>query len=109
MSTPLAGDVPLQHLICHVHSAGGRRLGHLTGGVHVHSVDRQYVHATAYTMLIITRALPRKQRGISILYALQTLWGSKITLALQALVVSFHLSLGPHVGAQYPCMCPLEL
>ena len=42
-------------------------------------------------------------------YALRTLWRSEFTLALQALVASFHLSLGPHVGAQYPCTCPLEL
>jgi hypothetical protein len=27
---------------------------------------------------------------------------------LQAVVPSFHLSLGPHVKAQYPCMCPLN-
>jgi hypothetical protein len=32
-------------------------------------------------MLIITRVLPRKQRGISILYAPRTLWRSEITLA----------------------------
>jgi hypothetical protein len=46
-------------------------------------------------MLIITHALPRKQRGISILYALRTLWRSEITLALQAVVTSFHFALGP--------------
>jgi hypothetical protein len=45
-------------------------------------------------------------REILTLYALRTLWRSEFTLALQALVASFHLSLGPHVGAQYPCMCP---
>jgi hypothetical protein len=53
------------------------------GGVPVHSIGRQYAHAAAYTMLIITRALPRKHRIISILYALRTLWSSEIAQALQ--------------------------
>jgi hypothetical protein len=47
------------------------------------------------TTLIMTRALPRKQRGISILYGLRTLWRSEITQALQALVTSFHFAHGP--------------
>jgi hypothetical protein len=81
--------------MCPIHFADGRRPGHLAGGVPVHSVGRQYAHAAAYTMLIITRTLPRKQRGISVLYALRTLWRSKITLALQALVTSFHFAPGP--------------
>jgi hypothetical protein len=50
-----------QHLMCHVHSADGQRPGHLAGGVPVYSIGRQYARAAAYTMLIITRALPRKQ------------------------------------------------
>jgi hypothetical protein len=88
-------DVPPQHLMCPVHSADGRRPGHLAGGVPVHSVGGQYARAVAYTMLIMTRALPRRQHGISILYALQTLWRSEITLALQAVVTSFHFAPGP--------------
>jgi hypothetical protein len=63
--------------------------------VPVHPVGKQYARAAAYTMLIITRALPRKQRGISILYALRTLWRSEITQALQALVTSFRFAPGP--------------
>jgi hypothetical protein len=55
-ATPLAGDVPPQHLMCPVHSADGRRQGHPAGGVPVHSVGRQYARAVAYTMLIITRS-----------------------------------------------------
>jgi hypothetical protein len=61
MSTPLTGDVPPQHLMCLVHSADGRRPGHLAGGVPVHSVGKQYARVAAYTMLIMTRALPRRQ------------------------------------------------
>jgi hypothetical protein len=96
--------------MCHVHSADGRRLNHLAGGVPVHSVDRQYARAAAYTVLIMARALPRKQRRISILYALRTWWRSEIFWGAPALDTSICipsvLPLGPHVGAQHPCMCP---
>jgi hypothetical protein len=61
MSTPLAGDVPPQHLMCPVHSADGWRPGHPAGGVPVHSDGRQYVRVVAYTILIMARTLPRKQ------------------------------------------------
>jgi hypothetical protein len=44
-----------------VHSAGRQRPVHYVGGVPVHSTGRQYAHTAACTMLIITRALPRKQ------------------------------------------------
>jgi hypothetical protein len=84
-----------QHLMCPVHSASRRRPGHPAGGVPVHSNGRQYARATTYTMLIITRALPRKQRGISILYALRTLWRLEITLALHVLVTSFRFAPRP--------------
>jgi hypothetical protein len=35
LSTLLSGDVSLRHLMCPVHSAGRRRLGHTAGGVPV--------------------------------------------------------------------------
>jgi hypothetical protein len=60
-ATTLAGDVPPRHLMCPVHSANGQRPGHPAGGVPVQSVGRQYARATAYTVLIMARALPRKQ------------------------------------------------
>jgi hypothetical protein len=109
MSTPLAVDVPPQHLMCPVHTTDGRRPGHPAGSVPIHSDGRQYARAAACAALIMTRAYQGSCGGISTLYALQTLWRSEFTLALQALVASFYLSLGPHVGAQYPCTCPLEL
>jgi hypothetical protein len=78
--------------------------------VPIYSVGRQYARVAAYTVLIITRALPRKPRGISILCALRTLWRSEIfwaTLALDtSICIPSILPLGPHVGAQHPCMCP---
>jgi hypothetical protein len=70
MTTPLAGDVPSQHLMSLVHFADGRRPGHLAGGVPVHSVGRQYAHAAACAALIMTRAHRGSNGGISILYAL---------------------------------------
>jgi hypothetical protein len=86
--------VPPQHLMSHVHSTDGRRSDHPAGDVPVHSVGRQYARAVVYTMLIITRALSRKQRDISILYGLRTLWRSEMAQALQALVTSFHFAPG---------------
>jgi hypothetical protein len=51
------------------HSSSGRRPDHPAGGVPVHSTGRQYAHAAAYTVLIMTRALPRKQpRDINIIW-----------------------------------------
>jgi hypothetical protein len=47
--------------MCPVHSADGRRPDHFADGVPVHSVGRQYARAAAYAVLIMTRALPRKQ------------------------------------------------
>jgi hypothetical protein len=35
LSTLLSGDVPLRHLMRHVHSTGRRRPGHIVGGVPV--------------------------------------------------------------------------
>jgi hypothetical protein len=70
MSAPLTGDVPPQHLMspvhsagrdvpprhlmCPIHSTGRRRPGRPAGGVPVHSVGRQYAHAAECTVLIIT-------------------------------------------------------
>jgi hypothetical protein len=39
LSTLLTGDVPPQHLLRHVYSAGRRRQGHPTDGAPVQSVD----------------------------------------------------------------------
>jgi hypothetical protein len=60
MSPPLAGDVPLQHLMCPVHSAGRQQPGRLAGGVPVRSAGRQSAHAAAHTVLIETRTWPGK-------------------------------------------------
>jgi hypothetical protein len=58
LSILLTSDVPLQHLMCPIHSAGRQRLGRLAGGVPVRSAGRQYARAVARTVLIITHTLP---------------------------------------------------
>jgi hypothetical protein len=60
LSIPLTGDVPPQHLMCPVHSAGRRRPGHPAGGVSVQSINKQYAHAARCTVFIITYTLPGK-------------------------------------------------
>jgi hypothetical protein len=60
LTIPLTGDVPPQHLMCHVCSAGRRRPGHPAGGVPVQSIAKQYTRAVRCTVFIITYALPGK-------------------------------------------------
>jgi hypothetical protein len=59
-ATTLTGDVPSQHLMRPVQSAGRRRQGHPTDGAPVQSVDKQCARAERRTELIIpsTRSLP---------------------------------------------------
>jgi hypothetical protein len=78
-----------------VHSADGRRPSHLTGGVPVHSVCREYAHAAACAALIMTRTYRGSSGSILILCALRTWWRSEIARVLQALVASFHFAPGP--------------
>jgi hypothetical protein len=60
LSIPLTDDVPPQHLMCRVHSAGRRRPGHPAGDVTVQSIVKQYTRAARCTVSIITYTLPRK-------------------------------------------------
>jgi hypothetical protein len=60
LSISLTGDVPPQHLMCLVHSAGRRRPGHPSGGVPVQSIDKQYARAARCTVSIITYTLSGK-------------------------------------------------
>jgi hypothetical protein len=63
-STTLTGDVPSQHLMCAVQSAGRRRLGHPADGTPVQSVNKQCARAEQRTVLFIpsTRSLPCSPR-----------------------------------------------
>ena len=60
LSTLLTGDVPPQHLMRPVHSAGVGCQGHPADGAPVQSVVEQYAHAVRRTVLIIpcTRSFP---------------------------------------------------
>jgi hypothetical protein len=60
LSTLLTGDVPPQHLMCHVHSAGRWRQGHPADGAPVQSIVKQCVRAARHTASIIpyTRSFP---------------------------------------------------
>jgi hypothetical protein len=60
LSITLTDDVPPQHLMCPVHTAGRRRPGHPAGGVPVQSIVKQYARAARCTVFIITYALPGK-------------------------------------------------
>jgi hypothetical protein len=51
--TLLTGDVPTQHLMRHVHSAGRRRQGHPIDGAPVQSIIKQCARAARCTVLII--------------------------------------------------------
>jgi hypothetical protein len=59
-ATILTDDVPSQHLMCHVHSAGRRRQGHPADGAPVQYVVKQCARAVQRTMLTIpyTRSFP---------------------------------------------------
>jgi hypothetical protein len=109
LSTPLTSDVPPQHLMCPVHSAYGRRPGHPAGGVPVRSGGRLYAHATAYTVLIITRYVASEASAARQYYTGCGYQGARRMhwrLALVAPSITSVMSLGPHVGAQHPCVCP---
>jgi hypothetical protein len=59
-ATTLTGDMPSQHLMCPVQSAGRRRQGHPADGAPVQSVNKQCACAERRTVLFIpsTRSLP---------------------------------------------------
>jgi hypothetical protein len=59
-ATTLTGDMPSQHLMRSVHSAGRQRQGHPADGAPVQSIDKQCACAVRRTMLIIpsTRSFP---------------------------------------------------
>jgi hypothetical protein len=63
-ATTLTGDVPSQHLIRPVHSAGRWRQGHPADGVPIQSVDKLCVRAVRRIVLIIpsTRRFPYTPR-----------------------------------------------
>jgi hypothetical protein len=109
LSIPLAGGVPPRHLLRPVHSSGRRRPVHSTGGVPAIPLAGD---TPILPRALCSSLLARYQgstRRIPILRGLQISWRLEIAEALLAFVTpimySFHMRLGPHVGAQHPCMC----
>jgi hypothetical protein len=106
LTTLLTCDVPPQHLLRPVHSAGRRCQGLPTDAVPVQSIVKQCARAARRTVSIIpyTRSFPctptiRRSR----------MSGHKKMLQQQTSVAPSTTSvmfLGPHVGAQYPCTYP---
>jgi hypothetical protein len=95
--------------MCHVHSAGRRRLGHPAGGVPIQSIAKQCARAARCAMPIITHTSPVKlplyadtTQAAGYPGARRLHWRA----ALVAPNITFIMSLGPHVGAQHPCTCP---
>jgi hypothetical protein len=108
-ATTLTSDVPSQHLMCPIHSAGRRRQGHPADSAPVQSVDKQCARAERRTVLIIpsTRSFPCMPR-----IHRSRMSGHK-KIAPEANIcnpsVIFFMSLGPHIGAQYLlCMPPFS-
>jgi hypothetical protein len=104
LSTLLTGDVPPRHLLRPVHSAGRRRQGHPADGAPVQSVAETVrlccaVHCTHP----LYEKLPPARRGYTDLGS----QGARRLLQQQLLVATPAMFLGPHVGAQYSCTCPL--
>jgi hypothetical protein len=60
LSIPLTDDVPPQHLMCPIQSAGRRCLDHPAGGVPIQSIVKQYARAVRCTVSIITYTFPVK-------------------------------------------------
>jgi hypothetical protein len=108
MSIPLTDDVPPQHLICPVHSAGRRRPGHPAGDVPVQSIVKQYTRAARCTVSVITYTLPEKLPCTPMLRGSRMSGRKKIAPATNISCSSITpvMFLGPQVGAQYPCTCP---
>jgi hypothetical protein len=74
----------------------------------VYSAGRRHAHVAACTILIITCTYQGSYRCVSTLRGLRKSGRQKISQASPALVapcISSIMSLGPHVGAQQPCMC----
>ena len=102
LSTLLTGDVPPQHLMRPVHSAGRRCQGHPADSVPVQSIVKQCARAAGCIVSII--ACARSFPCTSILRR-SRMSGCKNIAPTTPSITSI-IFLGPHVGAQYLCTCP---
>jgi hypothetical protein len=84
----------------------------LAGGMPVYSAGRRHTHMDACTVLIISPALLGKlplHDNVAQIADIRAQGDCTGRLALVALGIPSIMFLGPHVGAQHPCTCPLEL
>jgi hypothetical protein len=105
-ATTLTGDVPSQHLMCPVQSAGRRRQGPPADGAADQSVVEQCACVEWRTVLIIpsTRSFPCTPRIRRSRVPGHKKIAPAATFAAPSAI--FFMSLGPHVGAQYLYACP---
>jgi hypothetical protein len=103
-ATTLTGDVPSQHLMRPIQSAGRRRQGHPADDTLDQSVGKQCACAERRTVLIIpsTRSFPCTPR----IHRSRMSGHKKIAPAANICSPKCYMSLGPHVGAQDLCACP---
>jgi hypothetical protein len=105
----LTDDVPSQHLMCPVHSAGRWRQGNLAGGAPVRSVTKQCARAIQRTMDIVpcTRSFP----GTSRIRRSRVSGHEKITPAanISSSKCYIHFVPGPTCRGSVPlCMSPFS-
>jgi hypothetical protein len=122
LSIPLAGDVPPRHLMSHVHSTG-RRCAALA-----FNAPCPLCWQTSTRLSRGRRACPVHWQAVrpccgvhyarhhsrvteEVVQHINTICTTDIMElgdrpGVTALVTSLHFAPGPHVGAQYPCMCP---
>jgi hypothetical protein len=101
-ATTLTDDVPPQHLMCPVHSAGRRRQ---TARLFSLLSNSAPVPCGALCSSSLIREASPTRRG----YADLRCQGTRRLPQQQTFVARsaiYILSLGPHVGAQYHCRCP---
>jgi hypothetical protein len=98
-ATAQTGDVPSQHLMCPVPSAGRRRQGHPADGAPVGSAGKQCARAERRAILILpsTRSFPYTPR----IRRSRVSGHKKVVSAtdISRIQALYSLSLGPHVGA----------
>jgi hypothetical protein len=104
-ATALTGDVPSQHLMRPVPSAGRRHQGHPVGGAPARSAGEQCARAKQRTVLsLLPEASPARRRYTDL--KRQDTRGLPRQQIFIVPSVIFSMSLGPHVGAQCLCACP---
>jgi hypothetical protein len=102
------GDVPSQHLMSLVPSTSRRRQGHPAGGAPAGSAGEQCARAKQRIVLSLLQETSLACRRYTDLGRQDTRELRRQQIFIVPSVI-FSMSLGPHVGAQCLCACPLQL